>query len=139
MDEEGGDDEPGMVMPTKRLEDIMNSIETKNPTVINLDACIKSHDIEILRYILERIPRTVRTVSLRFNNLGSAGCEIILEWLHSNESVLILYLMGSLIDIKGRDAIESAWSKRFKGHRTENMGYTFIRVDPSITPLLSLS
>jgi hypothetical protein len=135
-----GNDEPFAVeMPTKRLKDIMEIIDNRDPTVVNLDACLKSQDSEILSYILNRLPPSVRTVSLRFNNIGASGCEVILEWLQTNETVLVLYLMGTGIDNKGREAIQTAWGKKLKGHRTENLGYTLIRVDPKVTPLTPLT
>ena len=133
--EEEEEEEETPEMPTNRLADIVKAIEEKEPTVINLDAAIKSTELEILKWILQKLPRSVSTVSLRFNNLGSAGAEIIVEWLQDNDHVQVLYLMGTGIDNKARDAIDTVWKKKLRGHRVDNNGYTFIRVDPSIEPL----
>jgi hypothetical protein len=129
------DEEEAPEMPTNRLADIVKIIEEKQPTVINLDAAIKSTELDILRWILQRLPRSVSTVSLRFNNLGAAGAELVVEWLQDNDHVQVLYLMGTGIDHKARDAIDTVWKKKLKGHRLDNNGYTYIRVNPSIEPL----
>ena len=134
-EEEEEEEESVPEMPTRRLNDIVKVILEKSPKVINLDAAIKSSELEILRWILFKLPETVSTVSLRFNNLGAAGTELVVEWLQENEHVQVLYLMGTGIDTKQRDAIDSVWRKKLKGHRTDNNGYTFIRVDPNIEPL----
>lgn len=130
-----GDDEDIPSMPTNRLTDIVKALLEKSPTVINLDAAIKSTELDILRWILSKLPRSVTTLSLRFNNLGGAGAEIVVEWLLENDHVQVMYLMGTGIDAKARDAIDNAWKKRLRGHRLDNNGYTFIRVDPAIEPM----
>lgn len=134
-DGEEDEEEEAPDMPTNRLTDVLKSIQEKNPSVINLDAAIKSTDLDILRWMLNKLPRSVSTVSLRFNNLGAAGADLVVEWLQSNDHVQVLYLMGTGIDNRQRDAIDNAWRKKLRGHRTDNNGYTFIRIDPAVEPL----
>lgn len=129
-DEEEDEEYTREDMPSKRLGDVLEAVQSKNPGVLNFDACIKSADLHFLEYLLHRAPPSVHTVSLRFNNLGPAGVEIVRRWLETNESVVVLYLMGTGIDAKGRSALEDMWKRKLAGHRVDNNGYTFIRVNP---------
>jgi len=36
--------------------------------------------------------------------------------------------MGCMLDEKSRSKLEEAWRKKLTGHRTNNLGFTFIRV-----------
>jgi hypothetical protein len=117
-------------MPSKRLGDLLEAIQSNNPGVLNFDACIKSSDLHFLEYLLNRAPPSVHTVSLRFNNLGAAGVDIVRRWLETNETVVVLYLMGTGIDPKGRSSLEDMWKRKLTSHRVDNNGWTFIRVNP---------
>lgn len=122
-----------LAMPSRRLTDIVEILEKKQPSVVNLDTCFLTSDpntLTILEYILEKIPPSVKTLSLRFNNIRDDGGQVILEWLLMNETLEVLYLMGTNISPNLRQGIENAFKKNLVGHRTTNMGYTFIRVSP---------
>jgi hypothetical protein len=125
---------PAMAMPSRRLSDIVEILDKKQPSVLNLDTCFLTADpnnLTILEYILEKVPPSVKTLSLRFNNIKDDGGQIILEWLSMNDSLEVLYLMGTNISPNLRQGIENAFKKNLVGHRTTNMGYTFIRVPPN--------
>ena len=81
-------DIPPMDMPTGRLRDIVEILETKNPSVVNLDACLNGNN-EILEYILFKIGPSVKTLSVRFNDLKDEGSNILAEWLSNNDTVSI--------------------------------------------------
>jgi hypothetical protein len=117
-------------MPTSRLQDIYNDVSTKSLSVINLDAVIPPvNGYPVLRTLLEMLNPSVKTLSLRFNNLTAPElCSFLINWLSENENIEMLYLMGTGIEEKRRILLEAAWKKHMKGHRTDNMGYTFIRV-----------
>mmetsp|Transcript_14531 Transcript_14531/g.15221 ORF Transcript_14531/g.15221 Transcript_14531/m.15221 type:complete len:149 (+) Transcript_14531:37-483(+) len=121
---------PIMIMPTGRLRDIIEILENKQPSVINLDTCLPEGNLSILEYILDKIGPSVKTLSLRFNNLKEEGAQIITEWLSINDTIEVLYLMGTNISSNSRQNIENAFKKNLIGHRTTNMGYTLIRVTP---------
>jgi hypothetical protein len=120
------------VMPTDRLQDMMNDLNTKQMTVLNLDALIPNNsDTRVLRTILDNITESVRTLSLRFNNFKSNElCEILIDWISKCYTIEALYLMGTNMDEKNRVKIEDAWSKNLIAHRTETYGLSFFRINP---------
>lgn len=113
-----------------RLKDIMEILDTKMPTVINLDALIPAGDkgVAILNTVLAKLPESVKTLSLRFNKLTMELTELLLPWLLLNNTLETLYLMGTLIDNPTREKYDAAWKKNLFSHRTDNLGFTFIRV-----------
>ena len=125
-------------MPTGRLTDVVNCLDTKHPAVVNLDACIPPGDIVVLKTILMKIEqvKSVKTLSLRFNNLGEVGGRILVDWISKNDFIEVLYILGTGIDTPVKIAMEEAWKKNLRGHKIENMGYTLIRVaqDTNIQP-----
>lgn len=120
-----------IIMPTNRLKDIIEQLETKQPSVINLDTCLPiENNLIILEYILDKITPSVKTLSLRFNNIKDDGAQIIIEWLSMNDTLEVLYLMNTNISPNLRQGIENVFKKNLIGHRTTNMGWTLIRVTP---------
>jgi hypothetical protein len=130
--DEDDDDEfiPLEVMPTMRLNDVVRNLEKPTTTVVNLDALIPAKDagFEVLRTLLYKIRPEVKVLSLRFNNFSQASVEYLIDWIAVNDHLEIVYAMGSGIDDKYRQKFEDAWRKNLTGHRTQNLGYTFIRV-----------
>ena len=126
--------DPLTVMPTSRLNDILNILENKTPSIINLDALIPAKEAGevVLQTLLYKLPSSVKVLSLRFNNFNAFCIEELIQWLAENNHLEMLYLMGSGIDEKNRLQIESAWKKNLENHRTDNMGYTFIRVTSAV-------
>jgi hypothetical protein len=124
-DDEYEDEE--MEMPTLRLKDVVNNLETKQPSVLNLDACFPPNTPHLLKYILDKIPQSVTTLSLRFNDIKDEGALILSEWLSENETVEILYMMGVTLSNSSKTQIENAFKKNLVGHRQDNNGNTFIR------------
>jgi hypothetical protein len=125
---------PVLVMPTGRLRDVIEILDTKQPSVLNLDTCLPSDSPSslslILEHILDKIGPSVKTLSLRFNNLRDEGAQIVIEWLVMNDTLEVLYLMGTNISPAARQGIENAFKRNLIGHRTTNMGFTLIRVTP---------
>jgi hypothetical protein len=117
-------------MPNDRLTDVVKVLETKTPSVINIDAIIPAKDAGdmVLKTVLHKMPKSVKVFSLRFNQLSAFSINEIIEWVLVNEQLQTLYIMGCGIDEKSRERLESAWRKNLAGHRTENFGYTLIRV-----------
>lgn len=125
-------------MPTSRLKDIYDTLTTKKPTVVNLDALLPpgKKGLRVLKTILYNLPVSVQTLSLRFNQLNNESVEALLQWLALNNTLHALYLMGSGID-SSKERFEAAWKRNLSSHRTDNMGSTFIRifVDPNAQPV----
>ena len=117
------------LMSTGCLQDFMNDMATKQLSVVNLDALIPNDSSHrLLRTILLTLTPSINMSSLWFNNFKSSElCEILLEWLVKNNTLLKLYLMGSNMDEKYRLKIEDAWRKRLFGHRVETYGFSFFR------------
>jgi hypothetical protein len=128
---------PSLVMPSGRLRDIIEILETKQPSVLNLDTCLPDGPqlLTILEYVLDRIGPSIKTLSLRFNNLKEDGAQLVSEWLSVNDSLEVLYLMGTNISPASRQGIENAFKKNLFGHRTTNMGFTLIRVSQRAAPV----
>ena len=120
-----------ITMPTGRLADIMKNLETKQPSVINLDAVLPPGNQQCFETILSKIGPSVKTLSLRFNDIGEEGAVYLAEWISTNDSLEVLYMMGTNISAQSRQAIETAFQKNLKGHSTNNMGYTFLRISPT--------
>ena len=118
-------------LPTERLNDLLHDMKTKNLLVVNLDALIPN-DIMVLKTLLYNIKPSVRTLSLRFNNVFKQVefCEVLIDWLLNRHFTLeMLYIMGTGMEEKQRQKIEDAWKKKLKRHRTDNMGFTLQRYD----------
>lgn len=118
--------------PPGRLSDIMESLETKKSTVLNLDACLPTgkDKLRVFRTILYKLTEapSVKTVSMRFNTLGESELQSLIDWLVTNDSIEQLYLLCTRIPFEKLPMIEEAWKKNLRGHRSENNGYTLIRV-----------
>lgn len=123
-------------MPTSRLQDILRKLENENLSVevLNLDACLPQKPDEclpVLQTILYKLKPSVKTLSLRFNNLGSAPIVTFLAaWLAKNDSLQMLYLMSCGIDEKNIGKLEESWKMNLKFHSKENYGYSLCRVVP---------
>mmetsp|Transcript_3315 Transcript_3315/g.5180 ORF Transcript_3315/g.5180 Transcript_3315/m.5180 type:complete len:143 (+) Transcript_3315:66-494(+) len=122
------------VLPTGRLRDVVEILENKQPSVLNLDACLPPGNLDILAYILDNIGPSITTLSLRFNDLKDEGAALLAEWLNTNETVEVLYLTGAKMSPGARQQIENAFTKHLLGHRTTNMGFTLIRVAKKTDP-----
>lgn len=133
-DEEGNEFEPLEVFPTMRLNDIARNLAKPTTTVVNLDALLPPKEAGelVLQSILFKLQRTVRVFSLRFNSFSPFSIEVLIDYISQNDFIEILYLMGCGFDEKTRKRVEDAWKKNMKGHRTENMGFTFIRVSQAV-------
>jgi Ran GTPase-activating protein (RanGAP) involved in mRNA processing and transport len=124
---------PLEVMPTDRLNDHMANLENKPITVLNLDSCLmpKINTTEVFKTILHKLTEkpNVTTLSLRFNILSHEHVEILLQWLETNTSIRVLYLLNCGPDVwKARDKIKAVWAKNLGSHRSDNFDQTFIRV-----------
>ena len=129
-DDESSDFTPLAVMPTLRLTDIVALLEKKTSSVCNVDACLPAKDAGevVLKTLLFKISKCVKVLSLRFNQLSPYSCDLIIQWIATNDHLEMLYIMGANFDERNRSRLEDAWKKKLIGHRTENLGYTFIRV-----------
>lgn len=117
-------------MPTSRLSDIVALLDKKNCSVVNIDAClpVKEAGEIVLKTLLYKISSCVKVLSLRFNTLTPYSTDLLISWIATNDHLETLYMMGSGIDEKARGKLEDAWRRKLTGHRTTNLGYTFIRV-----------
>ena len=129
-DSQGDEFEPMEEMPTSRLTDILRSLDKESTSIVNLDAILppKEKGEEILQTFLFKIQSTVKVLSIRFNTLSTFSCDLVIDWISQNDHIETLYTMSSGFDNKNRQRLEDAWKKNLIGHRTENLGYTFIRV-----------
>ena len=123
-------------MPSLGLQDIMRSLETKNPSAITLDALIPRGELgkQVLQTILSKINNSVKYLSIRYNVLIPETRDYFIEWVSSNASLETLYVHGSGFDYPISLQLETAWKKNQFCHRTENNGYTLIRV-PELPPV----
>jgi hypothetical protein len=134
MDELSDDEEDGFqpmeVMPTSRLQDILVLLDKRKSSVVNIDACLppKEQGERVLQTLLYKISNCVKTLSLRFNVLSPYSIDLLISWIATNDHLETLYVMGSGLDEKARGKLEDAWKRKLIGHRTMNMGYTFLRV-----------
>ena len=121
-------------MPTGRLQDVYKLIddESKSPISLNLDAIIPSGDkgLRILQTICLKMQKSILTLSIRFNTFSPECIDFFIEWILTNDHIKTLYTMGNSIaqDEKKRDALEGAWKKNLKNHRTDNNNFTLIRI-----------
>lgn len=125
---------PLEVFPTLRLNDVAKSLLKPNISVVTLDALIPPREDGelVLQSIFYKIPRSVKVLSIRFNNLSPFSIELVIDWISQNSHLEMLYAMGCGLDEKNRKRLEDAWKKNMTGHRTENMGFTFIRVTQEV-------
>lgn len=130
LSDDDGDFTPLETMPTSRLNDVLAMLNKKTGSVINVDACIppKESGESVLKTILYKITPCVKVLSLRFNQFSQNSIDLLISWIASNDHLETLYIMGSMLDEKSRSKLEEAWRKKLTGHRTNNLGYTFIRV-----------
>lgn len=131
---EEGAFEPLEVFPTLRLNDISRNLAKPSTSVVNLDALIppKEDGELVLQSLLFKLQRSVRVLSLRFNSFSPFSIEVLIDYISQNDFIEILYLMGCGFDEKTRKRVEDVWKKNMIGHRTENMGFTFIRVSHEV-------
>jgi len=142
---------PLAIMPSSRLTDTMKVLNSRSPSVLNIDALLppKEAGEHVLKTILRKIPHSVKVFSLRFNHLSLSSVEELISWVAKNDHLEVLYVMGSGIEEKNRIHLEHAWKKHLVNHRyclnylvlyclyllcssfpfsTNNLGYTFIRI-----------
>jgi hypothetical protein len=126
--------EPLEVFPTMRLNDIARNLAKPSTSVVNLDALIPPREAGelVLQSLLYRLQRSIRVLSLRFNTFSAFSIEVLIDYIMQNDFIEILYLMGCGFDEKTRKRFEDAWKKNMTGHRTDNMGFTFIRVSQAV-------
>lgn len=128
------DDEDDFVpidkMPSSRLTDIAEALDAKKSSVVTLDACLPPKEAGelVLKTLLFKISSCVKVLSLRFNHLSQYSCDLLISWIATNDHLETLYVMGCGIDEKTRSKLEDAWRRKLTGHRTMNLGFTFIRV-----------
>ena len=132
------DFEPLTKMPSGRLQDILDKlnnqrVETGGTTVLNLDATLPTDPticVNVLKTLLYKIPITITTLSLRFNPVigHSSLFEVLIDYILNNNFLQTLYIMSSGISENDRNKLEDAWRKHLVSHRTDNMGWTFVRI-----------
>lgn len=122
--------EPMITMPSSRLTDIITGLNEKQLTVLNLDACLPNGDacLPVLQTILFALTPSVKTISFRYNMLTTEACQMLVEWASVNDTVEMVYLHMSNMDEKYRANFEANWRKKLSSPRTQNNGWTFIRV-----------
>lgn len=120
-------------MPTRRLNDVLTALTTKEPKVLNLDACLPAGPqcAPVLQTILAYMPPCVKTLSLRFNPFTPEASQILVDFTSVNESVECMYINMSNIDEKARAQIEANWFKHMASPRTDNQGMTLVRIPQS--------
>lgn len=123
-------------MPSSRLNDVLTALTTKEPKVLNLDACIPPGPAcaPVLQTLLAYTPKSVKTLSLRFNALTPEACQILIDFTSVNDFVEVMYLNMTNMDDKYRSQIEDNWMKHMASPRTDNQGWTFIRIPPENMP-----
>ncbi len=117
-------------LPTSRLRDVGEALSTKQLSVVNLDACLPQGDacLPVLQTLLFMLTASVKTLSMRFNMLTPETCAMLIEWASVNDTVEIMYLHMSGMDEKKRELFEEKWRKKLSSPRTDNQGWTLIRV-----------
>jgi hypothetical protein len=123
-------------MPSSRLNDVLKALTTKEPKVLNLDACLPTGPscAPVLQTLLAYTPKSVKTISLRFNALSPEACQYLIDFTSVNESVEVMYLNMTNMDEKYRSQIEANWRKHLASPRTDNQGWTLIRIPPENMP-----
>jgi len=124
------DFEPLAEMPTSRLQDVVRNLTEKQLSVVNLDACLPTGEqcLPVLQSILFALTSSVKTLSLRFNMLSHEACQMLVEWATVDENMQMVYLHMSNMEEKHRAQFEANWRKKLSSQRTDNNGWTFIRV-----------
>jgi len=117
-------------LPSSRLRDVGEILTNKQVSVINLDACLPQGEncLPVLQTLLFMLTASVKTLSLRFNMLTPEASSILVDWASVNDTVETVYLNMSNMDDKKREAFEANWKKKLSSQRTDNQGWTFIRV-----------
>lgn len=134
----GFDPVPLAELPSSRLQDIMKSLEDKNPTVLTLDSLIfndstagkpkaQAEGLRVLQTFLYHLKPSVKTLSLRFNNLTTEAQDYFIEWITQNDWIEIVYLQGTGFDSKKKEALKAGWKQNLSSHRTDNFDQTLIR------------
>lgn len=110
---------PLAAMPTARLTDIMKVLETRSPSVLNIDALLPPKEAGelVLKTILIKMPSSIKVFSIRFNHLSSASIDELISYIATNDHIEVLYVMGSGIEEKHRLLLENAWKKHLANHR----------------------
>ena len=117
-------------LPSSRLRDVGEILTNKQVSVINLDACLPQGEncLPVLQTLLFMLSASVKTLSLRFYMLTPEASSILVDWASVNDTVETVYLNMSNMDDKKREAFEANWKKKLSSQRTDNQGWTFIRV-----------
>ena len=117
-------------MPSSRLQDIITNLNTKKMAVLNCDAVIPTGALcaPVLQTVLFKLPSTITTLSLRFNTFTPEAIELLVEWINNNSTVEMLYLMSCNLDERVRTNMMTGWKKNLFCQRTDNFGFTFIRI-----------
>jgi hypothetical protein len=115
-------------------------ITEKEPSVINLDACLGTPDsavqLRLLQTFLYMLKPCVKTLSLRFNKLHAESQDYLVDWIIQNTTLEMLYLLETDFNTKKKAQLEENWKKNLTSHRTDNFGFTFIRVSAASKPVL---
>mmetsp|Transcript_14664 Transcript_14664/g.32308 ORF Transcript_14664/g.32308 Transcript_14664/m.32308 type:complete len:145 (-) Transcript_14664:1442-1876(-) len=129
-DDEDDEFQPLEEMPSSRLQDIVTLLDKGVSSVVTVDACLPPKDAGelVLKTLLYKVQPCVKVLSLRFNQLSQYSCDLLIEWVSTNDHLETLYVMGSGLDEKSRSMLEDAWKKKLISHRTSNLGFTFVRV-----------
>jgi hypothetical protein len=129
-DDDDDEFQPMELMPSSRLQDIVNLLDKGVSSVVTVDACLppKEAGEQVLKTLLFKVQPCVKVLSLRFNQLSQYSCDLLTEWVSTNDHLETLYVMGSGFDEKSRSKLEDAWKKKLISHRSSNLGFTLIRV-----------
>jgi len=124
-------------MPTISLRDTLRNLQTKNISILNLDAllqCDKYRDMylyiwqSILMHVNIRSDIKICTLSIRFNKFDDIMKDLFIAWLDMNDTVETVYLMGSGFDsVSYVRKLQISWKKHLYLHRYENNGLTLHR------------
>lgn len=117
-------------MPTLRLKDVITNLETKTLAVLSIDALLPTGEqcAPVLQTILYLLQPSITTLSIRFNNMTQDAINLFIDWVGINTTLQTLYLMNTNLDDKSREKLTSAWQKNLISHRTDNFGFTLIRI-----------
>jgi hypothetical protein len=129
-DDDDDEFQPMELMPSSRLQDIVTLLDKGVSSVVTVDACLppKEAGEQVLKTLLFKVQPCVKVLSLRFNQLSQYSCDLLTEWVSTNDHLETLYVMGSGFDEKSRSKLEDAWKKKLISHRSSNLGFTLIRV-----------
>jgi hypothetical protein len=129
-DDDDDEFQPMELMPSSRLQDIVTLLDKGVSSVVTVDACLppKEAGEQVLKTLLFKVQPCVKVLSLRFNQLSQYSCDLLTEWVSTNDHLETLYVMGSGFDEKSRSKLEDAWKKKLISHRSSNLGFTLTRV-----------